>query len=134
VNGEVVLFADKITGSIRDLLEITEDRRRRQMEHNRKHGITPHSVKRPVQESLRVILEGEDEEPDRSQAKPLDVTRLIRELEIEMKEASGKLEYERAALLRDQIMELRGGGNITPAMSKRKKNNPTTKSKKGWKR
>ena len=60
INGHVVLFADKITGSIRDLLDITEDRRRRQMEHNRKHGITPHSVVRPVQESLRVILERDD--------------------------------------------------------------------------
>ena len=121
VNGEVVLFADKITGSIRDLLEVTEDRRRRQMEHNRIHGITPHSVKRPVQESLRVILEGEDSESARVQEQPLDVATLIRELEAEMKEASRKLEYERAALLRDQIMELKGGGAVTPAMSNRPK-------------
>ena len=115
VNGEVVLFADRITGSIRDLLEITEDRRRRQMEHNRKHGITPHSVKRPVQESLRVILEGEDSESARVREQPLDVAALIRELEAEMKEASRKLEYERAALLRDQILELKGGGTVTLA-------------------
>jgi excinuclease ABC subunit B len=121
VNGEVVLFADKITGSIRDLLDVTEDRRRRQMEHNRIHGITPHSVRRPVQESLRVILEGEDSESARVQEQPLDVATLIRELEAEMKEASRKLEYERAALLRDQIMELKGGGAVTPAMSNRPK-------------
>ncbi len=132
VNGEVVLFADKITGSIRDLLDITEDRRRRQMEHNRKHGITPHSVKRSVQESLRVILDGEDSST-RDQETTLDVATLIRELEGEMKEASVKLEYERAALLRDQIMDLKGGGFITPAMS----NRPTgkrDKPKKSWKR
>jgi excinuclease ABC subunit B len=135
VNGEVVLFADKITGSIRDLLEVTEDRRRRQMEHNREHGITPHSVKRPVQESLRVILEGEDNASARVQEQPLDVTSLIRELEGEMKEASKKLEYERAALLRDQIMELKGGGAVTPSMTNRPKaKDKPTKSKKGWKR
>jgi excinuclease ABC subunit B len=133
VNGEVVLFADKITGSIRELLEITEDRRRRQMEHNRLHGITPHSVKRPVQESLRVILEGEDDESARVQERPLDVATLIRELEAEMKEASAKLEYERAALLRDQIMELKGGGAVTSKMTNRDKPRKGTsaKSKKG---
>jgi excinuclease ABC subunit B len=135
VNGEVVLFADKITGSIRDLLEITEDRRRRQMEHNRINGITPHSVKRPVQESLRVILEGEDAESARVQEQPLDVATLIKELEAEMKEASKKLEYERAALLRDQIMELKGGGAVTKSMTNRPKpKDKTSKAKKGWKR
>jgi excinuclease ABC subunit B len=130
VNGEVYLFADKITGSMRDLLDITEDRRRRQMEHNRKHGITPHSVKRPVQESLRVLISS-DEDSARVQEKPLDVATLIKELEMEMKEASGKLEYERAALLRDQIMELKSGGAVTAAMTKPKK---AKGGKKGWKR
>jgi len=135
VNGEVVLFADKITGSIRDLLEVTEDRRRRQMDHNREHGITPHSVKRPVQESLRVILEGEDAESARVQEQPLDVTSLIKELQGEMKEASKKLEYERAALLRDQIMELKGGGAVTTSMTNRPKTkDKPAKSKKGWRR
>ncbi|MCE9543900.1 MAG: excinuclease ABC subunit UvrB [Verrucomicrobia bacterium] len=136
VNGEVVLFADKITGSIRALLDVTEDRRRRQMEHNREHGITPHSVKRPVQESLRVILEGDDPASARVQETPLDVATLIRELEVEMKEASVKMEYERAALLRDQIMELKGGGAVTLAMSNRPKakGKAGAKAKKGWKR
>ena len=135
VNGEVALFAEKITGSIRDLLEVTEDRRRRQMEHNRIHGITPHSVKRPVQESLRVILEGEDGDSARVQEHPLDVAALIKELETEMKEASKKLEYERAALLRDQIMELKGGGAVTSSMTNRPKaKEKPTKAKRGWKR
>jgi len=135
VNGEVVLFADKITGSIRALLDVTEDRRRRQMEYNREHGITPHSVKRPVQESLRVILEGDDSDSARVQETPLDVATLIRELEVEMKEASGKMEYERAALLRDQIMELKGGGAVTTSMTNRPKaTGKSPKLKKGWKR
>lgn len=135
LNGEVVLFADKITGSIRDLLEITEDRRRRQMEHNREHGITPRSVSRPVQESLRVLIEGEQEESACVQEGPVDVAALIKELEAEMKDASRKLEYERAALLRDQIMELKGGGAATSSMTNRAKSKEKpTKGKKGWKR
>ena len=134
VNGEVYLFADKITGSIRALVDVTEDRRRRQMEHNRKHGITPHSVKRPVQESLRVILDGDEGNSGRIQETPLDVASLIRELEAEMKDASKKLEYERAALLRDQIMELKSGGAVTSAMNNRPKGKAAAKSKKGWKR
>jgi excinuclease ABC subunit B len=132
VHGEVVLFADKITGSIRALLDTTEDRRRRQMEHNRKHGITPHSVKRPVQESLRLLLDGDAGTSARIQEPPLDVATLLRELETEMKAASIKLEYERAALLRDQIMELKGGGNITPSM--REKKSTKKLPKKSWKR
>jgi excinuclease ABC subunit B len=105
------------------------------MEHNRIHGITPHSVKRPVQESLRVILEGEDGDSARVQEHPLDVAALIRELEGEMKEASKKLEYERAALLRDQIMELKGGGAVTSSMTNRPKaKEKPTKAKRGWKR
>jgi excinuclease ABC subunit B len=133
VNGEVYLFADKITGSMRQLLDITEDRRRRQMEHNRKHGITPHSVKRPVQESLRVLISS-DEDSARVNEMPLDIGTLIRELEAEMKEASKKLEYERAALLRDQIMELKSGGAITTAMTQQKKtkNGKSAKSAKMW--
>jgi excinuclease ABC subunit B len=92
-------------------------------------------VKRPVQESLRVILEGEDEESARVQEQPLDIATLIRELETEMKEASKKLEYERAALLRDQIMELKGGGAVTTSMTNRPKaKGKTSKAKKGWKR
>jgi excinuclease ABC subunit B len=135
LNGEVVLFADKITGSIRDLLEITEDRRRRQMEHNREHGITPRSVSRPVQESLRVLIEGEQEESARIQEGPVDVAALIKELETEMKDASRKLEYERAALLRDQIMELKGGGAATSSMTNRQKEKgKSTKMKMGWRK
>ena len=133
VNGEVALFADKITGSIRDLLEVTEDRRRRQMEHNRIHGITPRSVVRPVQESLRVLIEGDQEESARVQEGPVNVAALLKELEAEMKDASRKLEYERAALLRDQIMELKGGGVVTSAMNNRTKDKPQ-KGKKGWKK
>ncbi|MEO6054228.1 MAG: UvrB/UvrC motif-containing protein, partial [Chthoniobacterales bacterium] len=111
------------TKSIRKLLEITEYRRGKQIEYNTKHGITPTSVKRAVQESLHVILKGKQLEQSlvREDAANFDVNELIRELEREMSVAAGNLEYERAALLRDQLRELKeGNGTATPADSTRK--------------
>jgi len=113
VNGRVVLFADEITGSIQALLRISEYRRQRQIEYNEKHGITPQSVRRAVQESLHVVLRGKEIERAilREDDRAFDVNELIRELEKEMIDAAAKLQYERAALLRDQIRELRGSGD-----------------------
>ncbi|MFZ4116368.1 MAG: excinuclease ABC subunit UvrB [Chthoniobacterales bacterium] len=107
LHGEVFLFADTITESIRALLEVTEYRRRRQFEYNQKNNITPRSVERPVQESLRVMLQN-DANSTLEEA-PQDRAAFIRELQQEMAVASSKMEYERAALLRDQINELQTG-------------------------
>jgi len=109
VNGEVVLFADKITDSIQALLNVTAYRRQRQMEHNEKHGITPQTVKRAVQESLHMFGRAKEVEDSimRESGGDMAVIDVIRELEQEMADAAGKLEYERAALLRDQIRELK---------------------------
>lgn len=109
VNGEVVLFADKVTKSMQGLISVTEYRRSRQIAHNKKHGITPRTVKRAVQESLHMIIRGKDVEESiiRETGGDFNVTETLRELEAEMLEASSALEYERAALLRDQIMELK---------------------------
>ena len=105
--GRVIFYADVMTKSIRRTVEITKSRRAKQIEHNERHGITPKSVVRPVQESLHVgdededsiLLVGEDD----------DVEAVIDELTKEMDEAAAKLEFERAALLRDQIDALRSG-------------------------
>ena len=114
VDGEVVLFADNMTGSIRALIEISDYRRRRQMEYNEQHGITPRSVVRAVQESLHVILKGKSEETARiaESAEGLSLSDLLGELNQEMEEASAALEFERAALLRDQIMELKASTGL----------------------
>lgn len=110
--GECVLFCDEVTDSIQALINITEYRRARQIEHNEKHGITPQSVIRGVQKSLsqatiysesadavnRAVL-NEDEAT-------YNATQVIAELEEEMREAAAKLEFERAAHLRDQIKQL----------------------------
>jgi len=116
VNGEVVLFADVLTGSIRQLIAVSERRRRIQEAYNREHGITPQSVSRAVQESLHVILKGREVESSviRETGGSFDTSELIRELEAEMEQAAARLEFEKAALIRDQLRELRGGKVAPP--------------------
>ncbi len=113
VRGECVLFCDEVTDSIQRLIDVTEYRRERQQAHNEQHGITPQSVVRAVQESLHQYQD------DKSRAEKLnssivaedatvyDAVNVLMELEAEMQEAAAKLEFERAAHLRDQIRELR---------------------------
>jgi excinuclease ABC subunit B len=122
VNGEVVLFADQVTQSMEALMSISEYRRAKQMEYNEKHGITPQTVRRAVQESLHTILRGREIAASVIQEAGGDfnVTELLRELEQEMQEASANLEFERAALLRDQIMEVKSGAGISKIEPKRR--------------
>jgi excinuclease ABC subunit B len=117
LNGEVILYADKMTGSIKDFLAIADYRRQKQLAYNHEHGITPRSVNRPVEDSLGGA------KPDFSMAASVindaggnfDVTETIRQLEAEMLEASNNLEFEKAALLRDQIRELKRGTGLPAA-------------------
>ena len=114
MNGEVYLFADQVTQSMQALLDITEYRRARQMEYNEQHGITPRSVQRAVQESLHTILKGRqlEEAMVAESGADLSLTDLLRELEQEMLTASANLEFEKAALMRDQIAELKAGTGL----------------------
>jgi excinuclease ABC subunit B len=122
VNGEVVLFADHVTQSMQALISISEYRRAKQMEYNEKHGITPQTVRRAVQESLHTILRGRQIAASVIQEAGGDfnATELLRELEEEMQDASANLEFERAALLRDQIMEVKSGIGISKIEPKRR--------------
>jgi excinuclease ABC subunit B len=122
INGEVVLFADIVTQSMEALMSISEYRRAKQMEYNEKHGITPQTVRRAVQESLHTILRGREIAASVIQEAGGDfnITELLRELEEEMQQASANLEFERAALLRDQIMEVKSGAGISKIEPKRR--------------
>jgi excinuclease ABC subunit B len=122
VNGEVVLFADIVTQSMEALMSISEYRRAKQMEYNKKHGITPQTVRRAVQESLHTILRGREIAASviREAGGDFNITELLRELEEEMQHASANLEFERAALLRDQIMEVKSGAGISKIEPKRR--------------
>ena len=113
VNGEVILYADRITDSIRSLIDVTKARRARQAEYNRVHGITPRSTRRGKQASLAGIAGGGSgkDDPNRrvaeSAGEEADAMDLIYELEREMMEAASRLEFEHAALLRDRVRELK---------------------------
>ena len=117
LNGEVILYADIMTQSIQKFLAVSQYRRERQLAYNVEHNITPRSVSRPVEGSLGGVAymtsmrDGElrDQETD------IDVEATIRQLEDEMVEASNQLEFEKAALLRDQIRELKRGAGIEVA-------------------
>ncbi|MBD5779352.1 excinuclease ABC subunit UvrB [Pelagicoccus sp. NFK12] len=112
--GRVIFYADVITDSIRRTMETTEYRRSKQIEYNEAHGIVPKSVNRGDQQSLRELQEEADE------AAPMvgeddDVQAVIDELTVEMDEAAARLEFEKAALLRDQIDSLKSGGAAAPS-------------------
>jgi excinuclease ABC subunit B len=108
LNGEVILYADVMTQSIQKFLGISRHRRERQQAYNQEHGITPRSVSRAVEESLAVS--GEQHQRATAMLNEaggnFDVTETIRELEGEMLTAANNLEFEKAALLRDQVREL----------------------------
>ncbi len=110
-NGRVIFYADKQTDSIRRTLETVRYRREKQLAYNQEHGITPRSVKRAAQSSLHVYDGSGVKETELAVAEGSadDVAEVIAELEIEMTEASAKLEFERAATLRDQIAALKSG-------------------------
>jgi len=122
VNGEVVLFADQVTQSMEALISISEYRRAKQLEYNETHGITPQTVRRAVQESLHTILRGREIAASVIQegGGDFNLTELLRELEDEMQEASANLEFERAALLRDQIMEVKTGSGLSKIEPRRR--------------
>jgi len=122
INGEVVLFADTITQSMEALMSISEYRRAKQIDYNETHGITPQTVRRAVQESLHTILRGREIESSviRETGGDFNLSELLRELEQEMQEASANLEFERAALLRDQIMEVKSGSGLAKIEPKRR--------------
>lgn len=113
IDGECVLFCDVVTDSIQALLNITEYRRSRQLEYNEKHDITPQSVVRAVQESLSHYEANKESAQHLNQAMVAEdqasynTVVVIAELEEEMREAAAKLEFERAAHLRDQIKQLK---------------------------
>ncbi len=108
VSGEVILYADKVTDSMKKMIEETNRRRQIQVEYNQKHGITPKGIQRAIDESLSVYQEAKDFLRKVSNESSLDFTKdeLVYELEGEMREAAEHMEFEKAALIRDKIYEI----------------------------
>lgn len=109
--GRVIMYADRVTDSMRRAIDETNRRRIIQTEYNRKHGIVPKTIIKDVREILEISKSADDQ--DRVGGKGVRMTtkereQLIEKLEKQMREASKLLEFEYAAILRDRIIELRG--------------------------
>jgi excinuclease ABC subunit B len=111
INGEVILYADVMTQSIRKFMDVTEYRRQKQLAYNQEHHITPRSVSRAVEDSLAVYQSTHDkaEMVLHEVGGNMDLTQTLLDLQGEMLEAANNLQFEKAALLRDQIRELKRG-------------------------
>ena len=105
-SGRVILYADNMTGSLKTAIETCTRRRRIQQEFNLKHKITPHSVVKPIQPSL---VKRADAKIDAKKKTKSELEKIIAKMTEDMLEAADRLEFEKAALLRDQIKMLRAG-------------------------
>ena len=107
--GRVILYAQKMTGSMQRAIDTTTARREKQDAFNQKHGIIPQTVKRKLDENLKVEDMGElynkSKKADKMPA--AERKKLLKELNLKMKEAAKKLEFEEAARLRDEIMKIK---------------------------
>ncbi len=112
VNGTVILYADTITGSMERAIKEMKRRRKLQMEYNKKHGITPQSIKKSIKDVLSSVYERDYytvplEEEVVAEGNPWEIEERIKKLEKEMKQAAKELAFERAAVLRDEIKALK---------------------------
>ncbi len=104
VNGQVIMYADEVTDSMKRAIEETERRRRIQMEYNRRHGITPKGIKKEI----RTILK-ETPMVEKGERLPAgELKRVIEDLQREMRRAAKELRFEEAARIRDEIRRLKG--------------------------
>ena len=109
VDGHVIMYADIVTKSMREAIEETYRRRKVQEKYNIEHGITPQGIKKAIKditERVRAVAETKTVYTPTPISKE-EVSRLIRDLEHQMKKSAKNLEFEKAALLRDRIIELR---------------------------
>jgi excinuclease ABC subunit B len=107
VSGKVIMYADTMTDSMRLAIEETERRRGIQEEFNRGHGIEPEGIRKTIRDITDRVKQVAEEKPDYVTGPKDEIARLIKEMEKQMKEAARNLEFEKAALLRDRIVELR---------------------------
>jgi excinuclease ABC subunit B len=110
VDGHVIMYADGVTKSMAAAIKETQRRHKIQEAYNREHGITPQGIRkaiRDIMERVKVVAETRTPYITTAAATKEDVVRLIKELETQMKAAARSLEFEKAALLRDRIIELR---------------------------
>jgi excinuclease ABC subunit B len=120
--GQVILYADRITDSMKQAMEETGRRRTMQLEYNAKHGITPQTIEKEIRKGIEEILRARKTAGAavRMSEKELDRNETVQELEKEMEAAAERLEFERAAELRDAIRQLTGDAAPSTGGPKRK--------------
>jgi excinuclease ABC subunit B len=109
IDGHVIMYADTVTGSMKRAIEETQRRRHIQEAYNREHGITPQGIRKAIKditERVKAVAEAKAGYAAIPETRE-DIARLVRELERQMKAAAKNLEFEKAALLRDRIVQLR---------------------------
>ena len=112
IDGQVIMYADTITKSMREAIDETVRRRKIQEDYNKKHGITPQGIRKAVRDitervKAAAVAEKKGEYIVGTPASREDIARLVKDLETQMKQAAKALEFEKAALIRDRIIELR---------------------------
>jgi len=108
--GHVIMYADTITGSMQRAIDETYRRRGIQLAHNEAHGISPEGIRKAIKDITDHVRKVAEEKPDyraRSGMARNEIARLVADLESQMKQAAKALEFEKAALIRDQIVDLR---------------------------
>ncbi|WP_010302128.1 excinuclease ABC subunit UvrB [Kurthia senegalensis] len=111
-NGHVIMYADKVTDSMQKALDETARRRSIQMAYNEEHGIVPKTIQKGIREAIRATKVAEEEalyEP-KKKLSASERKELVAELEVQMRDAAKALDFERAAQLRDTILELKAEG------------------------
>ena len=111
-HGQVIMYADKITDSMKYAMDETERRRKIQQAYNEEHGITPKTIKKKIHDVISATVETEEENEQEQKVVPKKLTKKEREktienVEKEMKQAAKALDFERATELRDMLFELK---------------------------
>jgi excinuclease ABC subunit B len=110
IDGRVIMYADTVTKSMQAAIDETKRRRQIQEDYNREHGITPQGIRKAIKditERVKAVAENRAVYTFEAPATREEISRLIKELETQMKAAARALEFEKAALIRDRIIELR---------------------------
>ncbi|MRH41997.1 excinuclease ABC subunit UvrB [Aquibacillus halophilus] len=115
-NGRVIMYANKITDSMQKAIDETTRRREKQQKYNEEHGVTPTTIKKEVRDVIRATMAAEDAEeyksdtPKVSNLTKKEKDKMIENMEKEMKKAARELNFEKAAELRDLVLELKAEG------------------------
>ncbi len=113
VDGKVIMYADRVTGSMKRAIGETDRRRKIQLRFNEEHGITPQSIRKAVAEVIEATKVAEEEASysvlEDLFESPEDIGDVLKQLEKEMREAAARLDFERAGALRDRIFSIKKG-------------------------